>query len=236
MDPVSTGPEGPPGVLLTALQSWLEMFALSKVQHQDQGWEWGWQWGAAQGVVISNLYRRLGGGGRFPCFEPVNTILWGFARARAAGSRVLFILFSLLFVDLIYFPPTKGPVAKDISCRWVMDDSLLFSVCALWFYLLCFKGPKQCVPWDLITGISSAQRTNCELKIFGSKSGDFCLTKESKLHNGFKWSNTRRCLSSNLGDNDLNHKPLSRTQKAERPTRPHPGHSTVLSVYEITPR
>lgn len=128
------------------------MFAWSEAQR----WE-GQQRGAAQGVIISDLCRRLGGSSRFPCCEPVNTILWGFARARAEGSRALFILFSLLFVDLIYFPPTKGPVAKDASCRWVMDGPLLFRVGALWFYLLCFKEPKQCVPWNLTTSVNAAQ-------------------------------------------------------------------------------
>ena len=53
-------------------------------------------------------------------------------------------------------------MGKDISCRWKIDDSLLFSVCVLWFYLLWFKGPKQCIHWNLIT---SAQRTICALRL-----------------------------------------------------------------------
>ena len=68
------------------------------------------------------------------------------------------------FVDLIYFFPAKGPSYRDISCRWKMDDSLLFSVCVLWFYLLWFKGPKQCIHWNLVTGVNSAQRTICALR------------------------------------------------------------------------
>lgn len=47
------------------------------------------------------------GAAGFPVFEPINTILWGSARLRAEGSQVLFILFSLLFVDLIYFSHYK---------------------------------------------------------------------------------------------------------------------------------
>lgn len=84
-----------------------------------------------------------------PCFEPVNTILWGFARLEP-GRYLLCLVYCpvLLFVDLIHFPPYKGPAAEDISCRWVMDDSLLFSVCASWSYLFCFKGPKQFTPWN----------------------------------------------------------------------------------------
>lgn len=87
----------------------------------------------------------------------------------------------LLFVDLIYFlSPTKGPVGKDISCRWKIDDSLLFSVGVLWFYLLWFKGPKQCLHWNLITGVKSAEN-NLRTEISVPKSGDLCLAKESKI-------------------------------------------------------
>lgn len=49
----------------------------------------------------------------------------------------------LLFVDLIFLSPTKGPVGKDISCGWIIDASLLFSVCVLRFHLLRFKGPND---------------------------------------------------------------------------------------------
>lgn len=107
-------------------------------------------------LIILGTCRRSGWSHRFPCLEHVNIPLWGFASVLSWEALrcylFCFIYCSiLLFVDLIcFFSPTKGSVGKDTSCRWVIDDSLLFSVCALWFYLLCFKGPKWCTHWDLI--------------------------------------------------------------------------------------
>ena len=43
-----------------------------------------------------------------------------------------------------------------------MDDSLLFSVCVLWFYLLWFKGPKQCIHWNLVTASSQDRVTGAK--------------------------------------------------------------------------
>lgn len=89
----------------------------------------------------------LGGAVRFPCLEKVNIILAFCPCLRAVAFRCyLFYLAycsGLLFVDLIFLSPTKGPLGKDTSCGWIIDDSLLFSVCVLWFYLLWFKGPNN---------------------------------------------------------------------------------------------
>lgn len=84
--------------------------------------------------MISGTPRRSGWSCRFPCLEKVNIALALCQCLSAVAFRCyLFYLAycsGLLFVDLIFLSPTKRPVGKDISCGWIIDDSLLFSVCA----------------------------------------------------------------------------------------------------------
>lgn len=65
----------------------------------------------------------------------------------------------------MFFPLHRGQLGKDISCGWIIDDSPLFGVCVLWFYLLWFKGPKQCLRRTLITSVKSAPGTSCALRL-----------------------------------------------------------------------
>lgn len=46
----------------------------------------------------------------------------------------------------------------DISCRWKIDDSLLFSVCVLWFVALVQRIQTMHSLEIGITGVNSAQR------------------------------------------------------------------------------
>lgn len=113
-----------------------------------------------------------------------------------SGFQVLFILFSLLWSVTvcwlgILFSLTKGPVGKDTSCRWIIDDAPLFSVCVLWFYVLWFKGPKQCIYWNLIAGVKSAQRTICVLRfLYPNPEISACLEK-AKCNMTFTLNNPR---------------------------------------------
>lgn len=109
---------------------------------------------------------------------------------------MLFILFSLLFSVTvcwlgILFSLTKGPVGKDTSCRCIIDDAPLFNVCVLWFYVLWFKGPKQCIHWNLTAGVKSAQRTICVLRFLYPNLAISACLKKAKSKMTFTLNNPR---------------------------------------------
>ena len=111
-------------------------------------------------------------------------------------------------------------MGKDISCRWKIDDSLLFSVCVLWFYLLWFKGPKQCIHWNLIT---SAQRTICALRLLYPNRVSSAWLKQAKSKITFtskkkptqkktsNWNLKEAYLSTHTKTDSWTHRPRGQT-------------------------
>lgn len=155
--------------------------------------------------MSSGTHSRSGWSPRFPCFEYVNITLWSFASAWVEwlSGAIYFVTFIVqrycLLTWCIFFSPTKGPVGKDTSCRWKIDDSLLFGVCVLLLYLLWFKGPKQCSHWNLITGVGSAQRTIRGLRVLDPDRGISAWPKKAKSKGTFTLNNhSKENFSLNL--------------------------------------